>query len=253
MVSTIPLKIPLEEQTSAAFDCKEGSSGQSSARRGKYGIYFSIVMMVGLVAFVAVKPNVGAQGTAENIVKLDLGCIEKRLSAGDSSFGAMRDCQMANGHSKIMSAWAGKFLAGKPMLSPAAKPIMSPRSPISRSNVPKMSHLSHVKLQLKDFDALKKSLEQMGHVVNIQENDTPLQVRSQKGNMENVDLVIKQANGYDIGFVKNDETYELVTDAMFWQQPIPQDFFLEKLKQKYAVNSIIKHSEEDGFKIQNMA
>merc|ERR1719359_1512049 len=163
----------------------------------------------------------------------------------------MSDCEMANG--KIIASLADKFMAAKPMLSPAAKPIFSPRSPISRSNVPQMSHLSHVKLLLKDKDALKKSLEQMGYAVNVQENDTPLKVKSQQGHMEKVDLVIKQANGYDIGFVKNDETYELVTDSMFWQQDIPQDFFLEKLKQKYAVNSIIKHSEEDGFKIQNMA
>merc|ERR1719436_1277647 len=115
--------------------------------------------MVGLIAFVAVKPGVAA---AESSIKLDLKCIEKHLSNGQSSLDMVSDCERANGHSKIMKGLVGKFLPVRPLVSPVRNGVSR------RSNVPMMSHLTHVKTQLKDPDSLKGALEDMGLPLKVQ-------------------------------------------------------------------------------------
>jgi len=39
----------------------------------------------------------------------------------------------------------------------------------------------------------------------------------------------------------------LVADLGFWQQGVPVDVFLERLTQRYSLNTILNHAEEKGF------
>lgn len=126
-----------------------------------------------------------------------------------------------------------------------SSPVRAPR-PAQRVNTPPvaMSHFTKVKTTLKDSNLLKKSLTDMG--LKVQEN---VLVRGYQGETTAAELVIEQENGKDIGFRQNGETYELVGDLQFWQQPVPQELFLERLTQRYAINTIQQSSEEAGFQL----
>ena len=62
---------------------------------------------------------------------------------------------------------------------------------------------------------------------------------------------MQQANGKDFGFVFNGKEFELVADVQFWQQSLPVEVFLEKLTQKYTVNTILDEAQKEGFVINN--
>ena len=47
--------------------------------------------------------------------------------------------------------------------------------------------------------------------------------------------------------MNNGQTYELVADLQFWQQSVPVEVFLERLTQRYSLNTILDHAEEKGF------
>ena len=77
--------------------------------------------------------------------------------------------------------------------------------------------------------------------------DGPLIINSYNNNKIEVDLVIKQDNFYDIGFVLEDNVYNMVTDLQFWDQTVPPNVFMERLIKQYTINSIIDTCTEEGF------
>ena len=70
-----------------------------------------------------------------------------------------------------------------------------------------MSHFSTIKIQIKNGEILQQVLTELGYEV---ESNT--QVRGYQGNKTNAEYVIRQKNGYDLGFRRNSKTYELVAD-----------------------------------------
>jgi hypothetical protein len=106
-----------------------------------------------------------------------------------------------------------------------------------------MSHFSKIKTALKDLEMLKASLNDLGITFDISKST----MQGYKNQTHSADLIIKQSNNYDIGFIWNGSEYQLVTDIQFWQQPWPVDLFINRLNQRYAYNSIVKVSESKGF------
>ena len=68
-----------------------------------------------------------------------------------------------------------------------------------------MSHFSTVKTMIKDKDILIKSLEDLNVVVS----ESKQYVKDYNGNEVLVDVCIEQENDNNIGFVLNDDSYEL--------------------------------------------
>ena len=64
-------------------------------------------------------------------------------------------------------------------------------------------------------------------------------------------IVIKQDNNYDIGFSWNGFEYQLVADIQFWQQPWSIELFLDRVNQRYAYNSILESTSNQGFHTVN--
>ena len=58
-------------------------------------------------------------------------------------------------------------------------------------------------------------------------------------------------HGGDLGFRWNAQTgaYELVTDLDLWKQTIPVERFLSKLTQRYALNTVLRASDSEGFQV----
>jgi hypothetical protein len=110
-----------------------------------------------------------------------------------------------------------------------------------------MSHFSKIQTSLKDLDLLKKSLNDL----SIHWEPEINRVRGYKNQTTFANIVIKQGNNYDIGFSWNGFEYQLVADIQFWQQPWSIELFLDRVSQRYAYNSILQSTSNQGFQTVN--
>ena len=110
-----------------------------------------------------------------------------------------------------------------------------------------MSHFSKIQTSLKDLDLLKRSLNDL----SIQWEPELNRVRGYRDQTTFANLVIKQNNNFDIGFSWNGFEYQLVADIQFWQQPWSIELFLDRVSQRYAYNSILESTSNQGFQTVN--
>ena len=106
-----------------------------------------------------------------------------------------------------------------------------------------MSHFTTIKVQIKQGEVLLQVLKELGYQV---EQNT--QVRGYMGDKTNAEYVIKQSNGYDLGFRQNGESYELVAD--FWGAKINQQEFVNNISQKYAHKTLMETIQTEGFNVE---
>jgi hypothetical protein len=106
-----------------------------------------------------------------------------------------------------------------------------------------MSHFTTIKVQIKQGEVLLHVLQELGYQVEQNAN-----VRGYMGDKTNAEYVIKQSNGYDLGFRKNGEGYELVAD--FWGAKINQQEFINNISQKYAHKTLMETIQTEGFNVE---
>lgn len=102
-----------------------------------------------------------------------------------------------------------------------------------------MSHFTYIKTCFQNLFYLEKALNRL----NIKHK----QEQINKSSIYHTNLVISQANGYDIKFAWNGQEYELMADMSFWEQPYPIETFIDTISQKYAGEVIIGESQKVGF------
>ena len=110
-----------------------------------------------------------------------------------------------------------------------------------------MSHFSTVKTELRDRESLLAALRDLGQEPRSGEQP----VRGYRGQTVTADLCCPQSEGGDIGFRWNsaEQHYELVTDLDLWKQTVPVERFLAQLTQRYALQSILRSSAEEGYQV----
>ncbi|MEO0396591.1 MAG: DUF1257 domain-containing protein [Cyanobacteria bacterium P01_A01_bin.137] len=110
-----------------------------------------------------------------------------------------------------------------------------------------MSHFSQIKTKIRNLPALQSALTDMG----TDWKAGPQTVRGYQGKTETADVVIEQANGYDLGFKQNADTgdYELVADMQYWQQSLSVDGFLNQVTQRYAYHTVVTETSRQGFQV----
>jgi hypothetical protein len=108
-----------------------------------------------------------------------------------------------------------------------------------------MSHFSQIKTQIRDLSALQAALTDLG----ISWKAGPQAVRGYRGQTQTADVVIEQENGYDIGFSRNEQAYELVADLQYWQQPLTVQGFLNRVTQRYAYQTVLRETVTQGFQL----
>jgi Protein of unknown function (DUF1257) len=106
-----------------------------------------------------------------------------------------------------------------------------------------MSHFTTIKIQLKNGEILHQVLQECGYQVECNTD-----VRGYQGNTTRAEYVIRQTNGYDIGFRFSGETYEVVSDWEFAK--INQQEFIDTLNQKYAHKMLRQSIQEQGFNLE---
>jgi hypothetical protein len=103
-----------------------------------------------------------------------------------------------------------------------------------------MSHLTKIKTTVRDEKILQVALSDLGlnwEYIPVSESD----------NFDKFNYSIKQENNMNLLFAWTGDSYELVTDLQFWQQPFPVEVFLNKLNQRYAYNCILDKAKSLGF------
>lgn len=108
-----------------------------------------------------------------------------------------------------------------------------------------MSHFSQIKTQIRDLASLEAALTDLG----VSWKSGPSPVRGYRGQTRSAEIVIEQENGYDIGFSRNDEQYELVADLQYWQQPLTVEGFLSRVTQRYAYHTVVGETTRQGFQV----
>ena len=106
-----------------------------------------------------------------------------------------------------------------------------------------MSHFTTIKVQIKNGEILQQTLQELEYTVEYNKK-----VRGYQGNKTNAEYVIRQNNGYDLGFRRNGENYELVAD--FWGAKIDQQAFVNSILQKYAHKILMTSVQEQGFDVE---
>ena len=110
-----------------------------------------------------------------------------------------------------------------------------------------MSHFSTIKTQIKEAEPLIKALDNLGFTINQEEKF----VKGYRGKFTAVDISINIPGDTKVGFKwdHNSNTYELVTDLDLWKFEIPVERFISKVTQRYAYETIISKTKEDGYQI----
>ncbi|UFP93197.1 DUF1257 domain-containing protein [Gloeobacter morelensis] len=108
-----------------------------------------------------------------------------------------------------------------------------------------MSHFTQIKTRIRNLDSLEKALGDL----QIAAERGNVSVRGYRGETRPAQLVIRQDNGHDVGFVWNGQEYEMVTDVQFWQQPWTVERFLGKVSQRYALHTVLAESAPQGFNL----
>ncbi len=106
-----------------------------------------------------------------------------------------------------------------------------------------MSHFTTIKVQIKKGEVLLHVLQELGYQVEQNTN-----VRGYMGDTTNAEYVIKQSNGYDLGFRQNGESYELVAD--FWGAKINQQEFINNISQRYAHKTLMETIQTEGLNVE---
>ncbi|MEN9224338.1 MAG: DUF1257 domain-containing protein [Thermostichus sp. HHBFW_bins_43] len=108
---------------------------------------------------------------------------------------------------------------------------------------PAMSHFTTLQVQIKEADLLEETLRELGYTVEREAS-----LRGYLWNRTRADFVIRQKNGFDIGFRRNGEHYELVADL--WGAGIDQQAFLQPILQRYAHKQLLRSARQQGFAIE---
>ena len=111
-----------------------------------------------------------------------------------------------------------------------------------------MSHFTTIKTKISEEDLLLKSLD------NLKLNWSRKKIIINQFNNEEYfcNVIIKQKNNQEIGFLKKDNHYKLIFDEMFWSLPISISLFNQKINNQYTLNLINKNLLENGFLIKNL-
>ncbi|MEH1873589.1 DUF1257 domain-containing protein [Nostoc sp.] len=107
-----------------------------------------------------------------------------------------------------------------------------------------MSHFTTIKVQIKHGEILHQVLQELNYQVECNTN-----VRGYRGNTTQAEYVIRQNNGYDLGFRRSGENYEIVAD--FWGAKINQQQFVNSISQKYAHKTLMATVQEQGFNVED--
>ena len=108
-----------------------------------------------------------------------------------------------------------------------------------------MSHFTRIKTSLAKKEYLLQALCDLGY----QPEEGRVCIKGYGGQETEVELMIPSGNpGYELGFKKNGEAYELVAD-WYGIKNIQPERFLNQVRQRYAYHVVKSRMTEQGFEV----
>lgn len=106
-----------------------------------------------------------------------------------------------------------------------------------------MSHFTRIKTQMVQKVHLVQALKDLGYTYE----EGPVLIRGFAGQKTQVEIKVPtQGRGYDIGFSKSGDAYEVVAD--WWGiRGVNKQKFLQQVTQRYAYHAALAKLEEQGF------
>jgi hypothetical protein len=106
-----------------------------------------------------------------------------------------------------------------------------------------MSHFTTIQTQIVVKDYLLKALSDLEY----KWEEGNLEVRGYQGNLTRAEIRLETGNpGYDIGFRKQDQNYEVVAD--WWGiESINQEEFVQQVNRLYAYHAVKDQLEQQDF------
>ncbi len=107
-----------------------------------------------------------------------------------------------------------------------------------------MSHFTRIKTKIVDLLYLRRALKDL----NLEYQEGKVKIRGYLGRKVAVDLRIRMPEGYDIGFVKSGDTYEVVAD---WEmvKTFSQESFVKEVTRRYAYHVVKDQLEIQDYKL----
>lgn len=121
-----------------------------------------------------------------------------------------------------------------------------------------MSSGGLIGVEFRCLATLIKSIIDLG--IEYKKLSTPVPIKTSDGKIHNVDIVLKDENGKDIGFEKTKSgDYKIIADCsgLNKSQLKKQQDFIKSIRQKYAYNTVVEKLKKEGYviaeeeKIQN--
>ena len=105
-----------------------------------------------------------------------------------------------------------------------------------------MSHFTKIKVEIRDEGCLLKALEDLGY-----EYRKDADIRGFGGQRMRVDIALPMEGGYDIGFRRKGDGFEMVADL--WGLKVDKDEFLKQVQQRYAYHTVLEQAKTQGFTV----
>ncbi len=107
-----------------------------------------------------------------------------------------------------------------------------------------MSHFTRVKTKIVELLYLRRALQDL----NLQFEEGKVKIRGYLGKKTAVDLRIRTPEGYDVGFVKVGDSYEVVAD---WDmvKTFSKEAFVKEVSRRYAYHVVKDQLEVQDFKV----
>ncbi len=107
-----------------------------------------------------------------------------------------------------------------------------------------MSHFTRIKTKIVDLLYLRRALKDL----NLEYQEGKVKIRGYLGRKVAVDLRVRTPEGYDIGFVKSGDTYEVVAD---WEmvKTFSQEAFVKEVTRRYAYHVVKDQLEIQDYKV----
>lgn len=110
-----------------------------------------------------------------------------------------------------------------------------------------MSHFVNIKTRIAERQQLVAALQAMHMQYQVSErHENDIVFRGYQGKTERGEVVVNPGGGYDIGFQRQADGYEMVADWWGVQKdtPLRQESFLQQLHREYAHQTVLDYARE---------
>ena len=101
-----------------------------------------------------------------------------------------------------------------------------------------MSHLSQIKTKIHDSKVLEKTLNDLGFIYALKDNNKN-------------DFIVQNKHSDEFELIWNGQEYLILADIELWKNNSSIEYLVDQITQQYSYNSILEESMKYGFNSVN--